>query len=424
MIHRINIFLIFVLSITRLNALSENTHLKSSPVGDALSFADSSAIGTGDRSSSIGLLLSQMLITCKICNAQIEERGWAYVNHLNTHMNADYRYKKYLKFDFDKLIIWQTMNIKIVKKNIINFLFAKNKRLNPSLSRICFINNLNLNELYSNIFAYTSFLDVKCNIKERIFCILNNITEYRKCKCGKEIKKIHFKGKIDTWYYNQYCSQSCANRYTNYKKPKSFYKNISIKAVKTRRKNGSYNTEKNRNHMIEMSRDDDVKEKRKKTNLLRYGVENAGVLGAYSSKEAEKFIRNYIKELRIDKNRCYFKNGGINGKEYFQMIYDDKLKKKKYVSYDLVVMSEDLSKIDFVFEYNGGWHYTEDEMLADPNGQSTPYKNCKTKMETYNHDLKKLSHIFKKTNDVRIYWWKTKSLVKYTHENQLGNVQE
>ena len=152
-----------------------------------------------------------------------------------------------------------------------------------------------------------------------------------------------------------------------------------------------------------------VKNKKIKTCEEKYGIKNPGVMGAYASKSAYLFIKKFIEDNNINDALCYYKGGGINGKEYYQMIYDDVKSKYIYVSYDFVLFKDDkLKEIDMVLEYNGPWHYTKEEVELDPKGNSSPYKNSKSKMEVYEFDIKKLSHI--PASKKLIFWEKTKKM--------------
>lgn len=103
------------------------------------------------------------------------------------------------------------------------------------------------------------------------------------------------------------------------------------------------------------------------------------------------------------------------------------MKKKRYSSYDLVVFSDyqsydtkNLNNIDLVLEYNGPWHYTKQELVKHGNEPAVPYKiNNKfiyTKYQVFIMDQCKLNHISKYTNNILIYWEKTKTLSKYKVE--------
>ncbi len=337
------------------------------------------------------------MFKCKYCDFE-SDRQVVYASHIRKFHKEK---QIYIKFDFVKVCEIKSLSIIDLKELILKNIIINN-RISPSISSYDFIIKNNLLEMMSNIKYYTLFLPESENIKTRTFCILNNITEYPKCSCGKDIKKFNKK-------FNSYCSQSCANRFTNYLKDPLFYKELSKKIVKTRRANNSYiPTDNFKNYL----KDKNNYNKFKESCFKKYGVYNPGVLGAYSSKSAELYIRNYIKENNIREDRCYFKNGGINNKEYFLNVYDGLTKKYIYLSYDLVVI-DDYKNIIEVLEYNGPWHYKEFDVNINPESLATPYPMSKTKKETYNFDILKLNTIFVKCKNIKIYWEKEKKIEKY-----------
>lgn len=265
-----------------------------------------------------------------------------------------------------------------------------------------------LYQLISSLIYYTRFLTKTYQINLRFYCIEHNIIDYPICKCGKKIIKVTKNSK-----FNDYCSQSCANRYSNY--DKSIYTEEMYKKIwKTRKKNGNDKfSSKHKENLSNSHKSEKTINKFKKTCIEKYGVENPGVLGAYYSKAANKFIKTFIKNNDIDENKCYYYGGGISGKEYFQMIYDNNKQKNVYFSYDLIVFDEN-ENISLVLEYNGPWHYSREEIIIDPNGKGVPYKtNNMSKKEIYYNDKLKLEHMYLKCKNILIYWEKTKLLQRY-----------
>jgi hypothetical protein len=316
---------------------------------------------------------------------------------------------QYKNFDFSEIKKTNEIEYNTLKKLIYDNGIIKNGKPNNLINRNFFVNKHII--IFQNIFYYTDFLRDNVKISERLYCIINDLIDNKKCECGEKI--IKFKNFI--LGYNQYCSQSCSNRHTNHKRDKEIYKLIGHKISITRILNGTYNvTDETKKKQSKSALDPIVKQKKELTNIKKYGVSNPGVLGAYSSKSAENFIRNYIKENNINENLCYFKNGGANKKEYYQIIYDEKNGGKKYVSYDLTIFKdEELTIIDKIIEYNGPWHYRYDDYINRPNEPATPYQNSKTIKETYNFDILKNNHIFALGYDLFIYWEDTKTLLKY-----------
>jgi len=294
----------------------------------------------------------------------------------------------------------------LYKNNVITL---KNQ-INKNLGRPWYIDILN------KIIKETSFLPKDSSTKCRIFCILNGIKEISKCEVCK-INDSKFQGSFDNGYF-KYCSKSCVNSIGSSKLRRSeeTRKHQGKKVSEKRKINGSYFvSDETRKKQSLRALTKETKEKKKKTNLIRHDVENPGVLGAYNSKAGYRFIKSILVKITLKKNRCYFYNGGVNKKEFYQDIYNNITKKYEYTSYDLVVFKSKeaaknkiLKEIDFILEYNGPWHYTYDEMLHDPNSPSTPYDNTKTKKESYDHDIKKYELIIKYTDKVYIYWEKTK----------------
>ncbi len=214
---------------------------------------------------------------------------------------------------------------KINLDNLFNLIEEKlivNGNINKAINRMNpeTIVNRGLDIIIDNVFEYTNFInDIK--FSDRVNLLLNNIFEIPKCECGELIYKLKIRnGKC--LGFNGYCSQSCANRFTNYGKSEEFYKNVAKNIVKTRRLNNSYIPSDN---FKNYNKNSENREKTKKILLDKYGVENVGVLGAYSSKSGEAFIRKFIIDNNIDETKCYFKNGGINNREYFQNIFSDEL---------------------------------------------------------------------------------------------------
>lgn len=269
--------------------------------------------------------------------------------------------------------------------------------------------NDKLYKLICSLLFYTQFLLNDYQIGLRFFCIENEIKNYPICQCGNKILKT-----LKNKHFNKFCSQKCANKYTNYNKENVYGKELSKKIWNSRRKNGNGNLSLEHKHKLsEIHKKNETIAKFKNTCLEKYGLENPGILGAYYSKAGLNYIKKFIKDNNIDENLCYYKGGGINGNEYFQMVFDPTKQKYVYFSYDLIVLNEN-KEINLVLEYNGSWHYTKKEMEADPNSPSHPYKTkILTKKEVYQKDLLKLNHIKQKCNHILIYWEKTKQLKNY-----------
>lgn len=321
--------------------------------------------------------------------------------------------KKYIKDDIIKSIknfsYNETRNLIFTK----NFYTNKNQ-VNRNILCEQFITNTKAMPIYESIFYHTSFLDDDYSLKERIKSIVYEITEYPKCKCcGIILDKI----------FKSFCSPKCN---ATFNKPQSNMttqekKKMFAKMVQTRKKDGSYNPSEETK--IKMSNSAKLSmNKKRKTNMKRYGVENPGVLGAYSSKAAENYILDYLGKNNIDINTCLFKHREI--KEFFQMVFDEKINKHRYFSYDLVVFDsiesknkKDTTKINLVLEYNGPWHYKK-SMVNDIKAPATPYKNSPSIEECIYGDNLKLNHIKQFTDNILIFWEKTQTLESFPDQTQ------
>jgi len=300
----------------------------------------------------------------------------------------------------------KTFSIELVKNKIKEMLLNKNGNIKGSFCKNSFIENRNIIELFQNILFYTRFLNIDDDWKIRIHCILFNLSDYPTCpNCGKKVFKY---SKNDFRIgFNRYCSFSCRKKQVAHPftfMSKEDYDNFRERQSKVRK--GSKLTDEWIDKLKKSASKESVKKKKRETCLDRYGLENPGVLGAYYSKNSIIFIEKYFKDNNINPNKCYYKNGGVNKKEFFQIIG------KKYVSYDLVIFSDeksalekDLSKIERVIEYNGPWHYLEEELDVIGDTPATPYStNSKTVRETYEFDLMKKEHMLQYTKEYEIYW--------------------
>jgi len=304
----------------------------------------------------------------------------------------------------------------LYKNNVITL----NNQINKNLGRPWY------DDILNKIIKETLFLPKDSSTRCRIFCILNEIKDTPKCEVCN-INDAKFQGSFDKGYF-KYCSKSCANSIGSSKLRRSEdVRKHQGKMVSEKRKiNGTYfvsNETRKKQSLRALTKE--TKEKKKNTNLIRHGVENPGVLGAYNSEAGYRFIKKYISENNIEENRCYFYNGGINKKEFYQNIYNDKTKKYDYVSYDLIVFksldsaqNKILKEIDFILEYNGPWHYTLEEILSDPDSPATPYDHTKTKKDSYEHDIKKYEIMIKYTDKIYIYWEKDKKFEVYNGDKE------
>jgi hypothetical protein len=102
-------------------------------------------------------------------------------------------------------------------------------------------------QILDDIISVTNFLPVGSTIQERIFCIIHNIQEVPRCElCGKSVEFKKTKLKYDT-----FCSVQCATR------------------------------------------SDTTKNKRKETNVTRYGVFNVSNVDRIQEQKAQTLLKNY-----------------------------------------------------------------------------------------------------------------------------------
>jgi hypothetical protein len=263
----------------------------------------------------------------------------------------------------------------------------------------------------------------ECGIIEAIYCLFHGISQKPKCKIC-DIKGTSF-DKFTTGY-SVYCSHKCySTDIVNLgiglaTKDTVKRKLMSQKAASVRKENGSYNFSENHKTNMSVSAKMSMYKKRK-TCKEKYGVENPGVLGGYTSKRATEYIKIFIEERNIDIDCCFFEDKESNKFEYFQMINLPGRSKKKYAKYDLVVFKDKESAkmknpndIILVLEYNGPWHYTLQEVLVDPYSLAVPYKkssNKKTKKDVLIYDKAKRKHLIN-VQEYYTYWERTDRLMK------------
>ena len=180
---------------------------------------------------------------------------------------------------------------KWIKKNLFN----SKKNLNSTkLKKTWFYNN-NFKETYHLIMNQTSFLNSICSFSERLYCIYNNLSNYKKChylKCNNSVSFITFKNG-----YKKYCSIKCSSncKETRNKCEQTCLKKYGVKNIYQSEeiKNKIKQTNKNKYGFENASQVPEFKNKIKKTCLKKYGVEN--VL------QSEK-IRNKIKQINKKKH--------------------------------------------------------------------------------------------------------------------------
>jgi len=294
---------------------------------------------------------------------------------------------------------------------IRDHLITKNgKSLSPIYTRQCYIDNHNLIPLYQSIKYITSHLP-NITLVERIYRVYNKQLGNVFCKqCNKQITKFD---KFTTGF-RSFCSYSCNARYNT---PSKFLSEESRQERSKKLSQSRLGLKLNDDWKLKLktaANNPKTINQKKSTCLLKYGTSNPGVLGAYSSRSAQEYIISLLQKRNIDTNLAYFKTTDKN--EFWQMIYVPFLNKMKYFSYDLIVFStkdavidKDLTKIDLVLEYNGPWHYTNEEILGVEYEPATPYKSNKfTKLQQFELDKLKLNHIRQfNPKEILVYWERT-----------------
>jgi len=336
----------------------------------------------------------------------------------------------YERFDFSAIVPRQNFTFEETRNMVVCKLITKNGngKINPYIYHKQFVDN-NVLILLESVWYHTLFLDADAKYVLRIACIFNNIKSYPKCKvCGKSVKRLTNISNFRKMFFGEYCSYACNAFLHNPKSnlTKEQYAKVLEKTSKTRKERYHSLPQEWKDKLSLAAQSEKTKKKKGDTNYKRYGVRNPGVLGAYHSKAACKFIGNFIAERKIDPLRCFFHD--VHGKrEFFQNIVLGN-NKKRFVSYDLVVfkniesaIKKDLQQIEIVLEYNGSWHYTKDEILGHENEPAVPYtKNntyTLTKQEVYDIDNAKLKHMLQFTKNVFVFSEKTKKMIQYDGNN-------
>ena len=160
---------------------------------------------------------------------------------------------------------------------------------------------------------------------------------------------------------------------------------------------------------------EEVKLSRKNTFLSNFESGkfiNKKVFGRQST-QALLYIKDYIKKNNILDTLCYYDSGGINNMEYYSVVFNPIINKKRSIAYDLVITSDSKHDIQTIIEINGPWHYRLKDIKIDPNSPACPLKSNKmTKLESYNIDALKLNKALDISKEVFIFWLDTKKLQK------------
>lgn len=274
----------------------------------------------------------------------MHHQNYTKVRNLSKIMSSTYEYKRTLFYSKDE-----------IKTIILKFLNEFNKfKLSDRYSSLYFKFRGNL-EFYSEILYHTKFLNIKENVtwKERVYCILNDIEEFPKCKyCGNN-KNITFVS-IE-WGYRDYCSVKCS------------------------------------------SNSKEKKTKIEETNLEKYGFKNAwGHVKSYSNISQELFNSIYL--LLDDKIKKYTYYGSLN-KEY--VLYRD-IENNRNIRPDFAIVSPEKQ---LIIEFYGDlWHANPKDFKEDDHPNYS--KSNLTSKDIWERDKNRIDIMEKEGFKVKIVWEK------------------
>lgn len=208
--------------------------------------------------------------------------------------------------------------------------------------------------LYAEILYYTKFLNYKNKIilwKERVYCILNDITELPKCKYCDKTGNLTFLNLVEGYF--KYCSVKCS----------------------------SNSLEK--------------KNKIEKTNLEKYGFKNAwGHVSSYSKVSQELF--DLIYELLDDETKKYVYYGTLN-KEY--IFYRD-VECSRNIRPDFTIVSKKC-----IIEFHGDIWHANPKIFKDDDRPNYSKSNLTSK-DIWERDKVRIGIMEKEGFKVKIIWEK------------------
>ena len=228
--------------------------------------------------------------------------------------------------------------------------------------------------LGNQIIKATHFLNPKADMRERIHCIIQDITEVPKCKTCK--KEVQFR--IDGKYRNTYpvyCSSPCFSNDENIKHKRS----ETVKKFSENKKQSIRNKRKQTNmerygveapstlpNMVEKrrqtnlqrygdvnsSKNIEVQQRRKQTNLERYGFENA-------------FSNPKIREKQKQTNMKKYGVENVWHLEQTQHKRFEKMKENHGVEYVLQSSEINKSMHDTMEKRHGARHALQTEIFSE-----------------------------------------------------------
>ena len=299
-----------------------------------------------------------------------------------------------------------------ISQYIETHLVTKSLGLKPDK---CISEIIRQSEEFSNLMQNAEMLCLSKNLQrsEAMYWMFHRLSRSPTClNCDKPVNFEKFKHG-----YRKFCSVSCSTIFNRPSSKWDLATRARVASITSKTHSGKIISHVSKQRMRDAAVRPDVRQRMQSTNLIRYGVENTGVLGAYASKSGRNYIEQYILQNNLDPTLCQFNRPGE--KEIYQLVDVPFLSRKKYCSYDLVVFADseaksniDISKITTVLEFNGPWHYKMEEIVGAEDEPATPYSTNKyTKLEQVIIDQKKLSHIYEMSRaKVLVYWDRTKTL--------------
>ena len=197
-----------------------------------------------------------------------------------------------------------------IKEWILKNLFNSIQRLDSHRLNEQWFKKTNNEKYYEEIFNLTNFLSIDSFLKERIYCIMNDLKKPNKCfneKCNNTTEFISF-----VYGYTKHCSINCSSGERVRKTSERYIKEYGIKhyaqleSVKNKRKqtclekhgvDSIFKTEKSKENIKKFYQDNEKVKQRskqiKQTCLEKYGVDNVSKAEEVKEKIKRKFIEKY-----------------------------------------------------------------------------------------------------------------------------------
>lgn len=189
---------------------------------------------------------------------------------------------------------------------------------------------IGMEDLYQDILSATAFLDPSVSLVERLYCIVNDISDRILCAYSGCDNPVRYE--LASKRYHQTCCRSCSRKVMN--------------------SNGSYQNpfndpdiqEKARRNKFEKHESHDIQEKVKQTLMEKYGVTNVSQLESVKTKKAAKDTPE-IKARRVEKIRktCLERYGVTNVSHVEEHI--DASMRKRYQPIDYTFSTGETYKV-------------------------------------------------------------------------------